>query len=92
MEQKQHTISLTPELENFVQNAVKTTRYETVNDVIQEGLRLLKTRENSRAAQLEEIRQKIAIGLEQANQGELEDGEAFFDRLEQEERSRILDK
>ncbi|MCC3444427.1 MAG: type II toxin-antitoxin system ParD family antitoxin, partial [Microcoleus sp. PH2017_03_ELD_O_A] len=38
-------ISLTPELEQFVQSTVKNGRYSSASEVILAGLRLLKERE-----------------------------------------------
>jgi antitoxin ParD1/3/4 len=70
-----HTISLPPELDKFIEAKVSSGRYQSASEVIREGLHLLKERELSRQAALEEVRQKIAVGLDQAARGELFDGE-----------------
>jgi Arc/MetJ-type ribon-helix-helix transcriptional regulator len=55
--------------------------YPSVSVVVRAGLRLLEAAEREREAALDEVRPKIAIGLEQARRGELLDGEAVFDEL-----------
>jgi antitoxin ParD1/3/4 len=74
-------VSLTPELEKFVESRVASGRYLSASEVVREGLRLLEDRELSRQAALEEVRRKIAIGLEQAELGELFDGEEVFQEV-----------
>jgi len=76
-------VSLTPHLEQFVHSRVAGGRYQSVSEVIREGLRLLEEREAMKEATLFELRQKIAVGLKQARSGELLDGEAVFRALEQ---------
>ena len=68
-------VSLTPELEQFVQSRVSSGRYQTASEVIREGLRLLEEREQAREAALEELRGQLRRGVEQADRGELLDGD-----------------
>ena len=79
----QLTITVTPELEAFIRERVASGRFDTVSDVVHEGLRLLELREHEREAALGEIRREIEVGLEQARAGQLRDGEAFFAGLAQ---------
>lgn len=74
-------VSLTPELEHFVSSKVASGRYQSASEVVREGLRLLEQREVTKQAALEEVRRKIAVGLEQADRGELFDGEEVFREL-----------
>lgn len=76
-------VSLTPELEQFVQSRVASGRYQTASEVVREGLRLLEEREQSREAAIEELRAKIRRGAEQAERGELLDGDAAFEEIHQ---------
>jgi antitoxin ParD1/3/4 len=76
-------VMITPEHERFIEDRVASGRYPTASEVIQEGLRLLEEKEDSRDAAIQEIRNKIATGIEQANQGEMLDGEAVFRELAQ---------
>jgi antitoxin ParD1/3/4 len=76
-------VSLTPELEQFVQSRVASGLYQTASEVVREGLRLLEEREQARATALEELRAKIRRGIEQADRGELLDGDAVFEEIRQ---------
>lgn len=74
-------VSLTPELEQFVQSRVSSGRYQTASEVVREGLRLLESREQEREAAMRELRMKIRHGVEQADRGELLDGEKVFEDI-----------
>jgi antitoxin ParD1/3/4 len=76
-------VSFTPELEQFVQSRVASGRYQTASEVVREGLRLLEEREQSRETVIQELRAKIRRGIEQADRGELLDGDAVFDEIRQ---------
>ncbi len=77
-------ISLTPELESFVDSWVASGRYPSASEVVRAALRLLETAEQERETALAEVRQKIQLGLDQIQRGEVFDGEAVFDELDQE--------
>jgi antitoxin ParD1/3/4 len=64
-------VSLTPELERFVQDKVRSGRYLSASEVVREALRLLDEQDRLRAFRLEELRREIAVGLEQAERGEV---------------------
>jgi antitoxin ParD1/3/4 len=76
-------VSLTPELDRFVHSRVASGRYQTASEVIREGLRLLEEREQATEAALEELRAKLRRGIEQAERGELLDGDAVFEEIRQ---------
>ena len=76
-------VSLTPELEQFVQSRLASGRYQTASEVVREGLRLLEEREEARETALNEIRAKIQRGIEQADRGELLDGDTVFEEIGQ---------
>jgi antitoxin ParD1/3/4 len=80
-------VSLTRHLQSFVQTRVASGRYQSVSEVVREGLRLLEQREADRE-DAKGLRKKIAIGLEQARRGELLDGEQVFRELETRTRRR----
>jgi antitoxin ParD1/3/4 len=56
-------ISLTPELEKFVNDKVKSGRYHSASEVIREGLRLLEEQEQLREVKLAALREEIQKGL-----------------------------
>ncbi len=57
-------VSLTPELEQYVQQKVSSGLYYSASEVIREGLRLLKEREQLQQIRLQELRQDIQAGLD----------------------------
>ena len=63
-------VSLTPELEQFVKNKVKSGLYNNASEVIREGLRVLKERDEVRLR----WREQIERGWVQAQAGQLLDG------------------
>jgi antitoxin ParD1/3/4 len=65
-----------------VTSRIASGRFQSASEVVSEGLRLLQEREAEREEALDELRQKIAVGMEQAERGELRDGEKVFRALE----------
>ena len=81
-------VSLTPELEQFVQNKVESGLYYSASEVIREGLRMLQEKEMLKQIQIEELRKEIQKGIEQADRGELVDGEEVFENIRAKSRAR----
>jgi antitoxin ParD1/3/4 len=75
-------VSLTPELEQFINEKVSSGMYSTASEVVREALRLLSESEEIRRRKFEALKRDIAVGLEQANRGELIDGEKAFERIQ----------
>jgi antitoxin ParD1/3/4 len=63
-------VSLTPELERFVQAKVESGLYNNASEVIREGLRLLKEHDDIRL----KWREQIERGWAQAQAGQVVDG------------------
>ncbi|MFA6244000.1 MAG: type II toxin-antitoxin system ParD family antitoxin [Candidatus Hydrogenedentales bacterium] len=63
-------VSLTPELETYIQAKVTSGRYSSASEVMREALRLLQDHDQLQAIKLEALRKEIAIGIEQADRGE----------------------
>jgi len=63
-------VSLTPELEKFIDGKVESGFYNNASEVIREGLRLLKEHDEVRL----KWREQIERGWLQAQAGELVDG------------------
>jgi len=52
-------VSLTPELEKFVQGRVASGRYQTASEVVREGLRLLERQEMDREEAFAALKKKL---------------------------------
>ncbi len=61
-------VSLPPELERLVAEKVDSGGYQSASEVICDALQLLRDRDQRR---LEDLRRDIAIGLDQADRGEI---------------------
>lgn len=64
-------VSLTPELEAFVNQKVESGRYQTASEVIRDGLRLLLERDELHQKKLDDLRREVRIGIEQADRGKV---------------------
>ena len=85
-------VSLTPELEKFVNDKVASGMYYSASEVIREGLRLLQEQEMLKQIRISELRKKIAVGLEQADKGQFVDGEQVFEKIKVKSRKRHSSK
>lgn len=74
-------VSLTPELENLVNEKVKSGLYNSASEVIRESLRLLQEQDMLKEIRRNELRREIMIGVEQIRTGEYTDYRV--DELEQ---------
>jgi len=57
-------VSLTPELEKFLQKKVKSGGYKSVSEVIREGLRLLKEKDKENEIKLKALKLEIQKGIQ----------------------------
>jgi antitoxin ParD1/3/4 len=78
-------VHLTPELEQLVQSRVKSGRYNSASEVVRDALRLLADRDELMELRKQELRKKIALGLDSLQRGEGVDGDEFFEQLEHDE-------
>jgi antitoxin ParD1/3/4 len=62
-------VSLTAELEQYVQTKVESGMYHSASEVIREALRLLKDQDSLQEVQREALRQELRRGIEQADAG-----------------------
>jgi antitoxin ParD1/3/4 len=76
-------VSLTPELERFVQEKVHSGRYTSASEVVREALRLLEEHEQVRMAQHAEFREEIDRRLASLDRGEGLDGTTALAQLRQ---------
>jgi len=61
-------VSLTPELERLVNRKVKSGMYQTASEVVREGLRLLKERD-----EFDKLRAAIQVGIDEIDRGEYQE-------------------
>lgn len=76
-------VSVTPELEQFIQSQVESGKYTSADEVILTGIRLLEERDRIYKGRFEELRQEVRIGIEASEQGQVVDGETVFHQLRQ---------
>lgn len=63
-------VSLTTRLEKLVSQKVTSGLYHSASEVVRAGLRLLEEQDEIRQRRLKELRQEIALGLEESQKGE----------------------
>jgi antitoxin ParD1/3/4 len=57
-------VSLTPRLESFVHEAVRTGRFQSASELVRTALRMLEDREAERFARIEWLRSEVKNGLD----------------------------
>lgn len=75
-------VSLTPELEEFVNSKVKSGRYNSASEVVREALRLLEEHDLARGAQLAQFNEELARRVAALDRGEQADPSQVRARLE----------
>jgi len=73
--------SIPDDLRSFVQDELGRGNYRSLEELLAEGLRLLREREAFIEEHREELREQIAEGVAQAERGELVDGQEALERL-----------
>lgn len=76
-------VSLTPELEDFVNDKVKTGLYNSASEVVRESLRLLRRQDELEKLQLNELRREIQSSIKQMDSGEGVPIETVRERIKQ---------
>ncbi|HEU0015957.1 MAG TPA: type II toxin-antitoxin system ParD family antitoxin [Longimicrobium sp.] len=68
-------VSLTPELEQLVDDQVKTGRYRSASEVVRDALRLFARREERHRQKLDALRAAVQEGFEAMDRGDTAPGE-----------------
>ncbi|MFN6526802.1 type II toxin-antitoxin system ParD family antitoxin [Nostoc sp. ChiSLP03a] len=76
-------ISLTTELEQFILSQVASGKYNSNEEVILAGIKLLEERERIYKGRFEELQREIMIGVEQLDRQERLDGREVIEQLRQ---------
>lgn len=63
-------LSLHAELQDFVDQQVKAGHYDSAEDLINSAVARLQAEEDLSAAQLDDLRAELRVGIEEANRGE----------------------
>lgn len=74
-------ISLTPELEKYIQEKVNSGLYTSVSEVIRESLRLMNTYDDLQKHRIEQLNQSIETGLLQLQAGKRVSAKEAYQRL-----------
>lgn len=74
-------ISLSPELEQFINHQIESGLYTTANEVISESLKLLSNQETLQSLRTHRLDQAIDIGLHASAIGEKFSAKESYDRL-----------
>ncbi len=67
-------VSLTSELENIIDEKVKSGLYGSASEVVREGIRLLQQRDELRELKLDALRKEIQKGVDDLEAGRFRDG------------------
>jgi antitoxin ParD1/3/4 len=74
-------VNLGSTFDRFVADLLRGGLYQSQSEILREGLRLLKEREELRKLRLAQLRKQIALGIEQADRGEFVDGPETFRKI-----------
>ncbi|MGB0413507.1 MAG: type II toxin-antitoxin system ParD family antitoxin [Coraliomargarita sp.] len=82
-------VSLTPELEQWVQSKVETGLYSSSSEVIRDALRTLHQFEDQKLKRIEALKSEIQIGMEQLKSGDAQEfTPALLSKIKKEGRAR----
>jgi len=82
------TVTLTPEQEKFIAEQVGSGHYKSADDVIAQCLGMLRAQEDFIRSHVDELREKIASGVEQIKAGKTVDGKTAIQDLREKLRQR----
>lgn len=76
-------VSLTPELEEFINEKVSSGLYSSASEVVRESLRLLRRQDELEKLQIEELRREIQNSIKQMDDGQGTPLEVVRERIQQ---------
>lgn len=83
-------VELPSALNRFVSELVKSGLYESESEVVRDGLRLLKEREDLRGTALDSLRAELLVGMRDAEQGKVRPfDQRVVDRIKANGRKRL---
>jgi antitoxin ParD1/3/4 len=85
------TVTLTPELEQFIAEQLKSGHYRSADDLITQSVGMLRAQEKFIEDHKVELREKIAVGLDQIKKGQVVDARAATQNIREKLRKREAD-
>ena len=82
------TVTLTAEQEKFIAEQLADGHYRSAADVVAQSLGMLRAQEEFIRENAAELKEKIAVGIEQIRRGEVLEGEKVFNHLLEKNRRR----
>ena len=80
-------VDLKPDVESYVKAQLEGGRFASVSDLVNEAVREFQSHEELDRIPTEELRRKVAVGLDASARGEVLDAEEVFARLEERNRA-----
>lgn len=74
-------ISLTKELEKYVQDKVKAGMYTSASEVVRESLRIMHTYEDLQKQRVAQLNDAIAVGMQQLQRGQKVEGKKSLQKM-----------
>ncbi|MBP0022303.1 MAG: type II toxin-antitoxin system ParD family antitoxin [Cyanobacteria bacterium SBLK] len=84
-------VTLQPETEQYLQEKVKQGQYNSIDEAIEESVKILIARDKLYQGRFEELQREIAIGVAASERGEVINREELFDHLSQKLEQRHLE-
>ena len=81
-------VNLGPVFDEFVAKLLESGLYQSQSEILREGLRLLKEREDFKRIHLADLRKQIALGARQAVRGEFVEGREILSEIRAKSRER----
>ena len=81
-------VNLGPILDKFVAELLKSGLYQSQSEILREGLRLLREREELKKFRFAELKREIDLGIAQAERGEFVDGEKVLAQIRRKSKKR----
>jgi antitoxin ParD1/3/4 len=85
-------ISLTPELEKYIQDKVESGLYTSASEVVRESLRLMHSYDDIQKQRFDQLNQAIEVGLTQLRSGQKIPASESYQRLKQKIKNATKDR
>ncbi len=74
-------VSLTPELNQFIDQKVNSGMYTSASEVIRESLRIMRSYEQLQQSRINELNNAIELGMNQSKRHDMVSANDVYDRL-----------